>query len=154
MSLDVSSFLDSPGKPLPIDLVLDPEGTSLLPGELRFCGGIHVRGEAFAQLGTLYVEAEIQAEIERRCRRCLAPLRSTVERSESFEVEIPPGEVSVDLLPQVLAAVVGTLDPRPLCRRECRGLCPTCGQDLNAQPAHVCRPPGEAPRRLGDFLRS
>ena len=154
MPLDVVVFLENPGKPLPIDLHLDPEGTGSLPGDLRFCEGIHVTGEAFAQLGTLYVRVFIRTEVEQRCRRCLVPLRSAIDLHESFEVDVPVGAISVDLLPQALAAVVGSLDPRPLCRRECRGLCPTCGEDLNADPAHSCRAPDEAPRRLGDFLRS
>ena len=39
----------------------------------------------------------------------------------------------IDLEPMVHDAVLLELPQAPLCRPDCRGLCPTCGADLNAQ---------------------
>lgn len=153
MALDVLAFIESPGKRFPIDLELAVDDAGSLPEGIRFCGPISVQGEGFAQLGTLYADLGMRARVERPCSRCLSPLCSPVDLRESFEVEIPAKATSVDLLPQVLAMVVASLDPRPLCRPGCRGLCPACGRDLNVDPAHTCREPDETPRRVGDFLR-
>jgi uncharacterized protein len=153
MGLDVLVFLENPGKRFPIDLDLAVDKTGPLPEGLRFCQPIRVSGEAFVQLGTLYADLRMRSEVERACSRCLSSLSSPVDVSESFEVEIPTEATSVDLLPQVLALVVASLDPRPLCRPGCRGLCPTCGRDLNADSGHTCQEPEETPRRLGDFFR-
>jgi uncharacterized metal-binding protein YceD (DUF177 family) len=154
MRLDVTRFLENPGKRFPLDVSLPVEGGEPLPAGVCFCGGIHVAGEAFAQLGTLYVQARIQAEVERPCGRCLSPIRVGIDRAESFEFEILAASSSVDLVPQVLAVVLASLDPHPLCQPGCRGLCLVCGVDLNEDPNHTCRGSREERRRLGDFLPS
>ncbi len=40
----------------------------------------------------------------------------------------------VDLEDQVANAVTISLEPFPICREECKGLCPHCGADLNVAP--------------------
>ena len=153
MELDVRVFLESPGKRFPIDLELAIDEAVPLPERLRLCQPIQTTGEAFAQLGTLYADLSIRAAVERPCSRCLAPLCSPVDLCESLEVEIPAEATSVDLLSQVLGLVIASLAPRPVCRPGCRGLCPTCGIDLNSNPGHTCHEPSDPPQRLGDFFR-
>lgn len=86
------------------------------------------------------------------CRRCLgraAGVRA-VDVAEIFTPE-SDGEDSypllgdlVDLEPLLRDAVLLELPPAPLCRADCRGLCPTCGADRNAT---ACRcGPGLDPR--------
>jgi uncharacterized protein len=152
MAVDVLVFLQNPGKRFPIDLELAVDDAGPLPDGLRFCQSIRIVGEAFAQLGTLYADLSIRTQVERPCSRCLAPLCSPVDLTESLEVEIPAEATSVDLLSQILTLVVASLAPRPLCHPGCRGLCPTCGIDLNADPSHTCHEQSDTPRRLGDFL--
>ncbi len=153
MKLDVRVFLENPGKRYPIDLELGVDEVESLPEGLRLCGPIRTTGEAFAQLSTLYADLAIRTQVERPCSRCLEALCSPVDLRESLEVEIPAETTSVDLLPQVLTLVIASLAPRPVCRHGCRGLCPTCGEDLNTDPTHTCHKPSDAPRRLGDFFR-
>ncbi len=153
MELDLRVFLENPGKRYPVDLELAVEEAGPLPEGLRFCGPIRTTGEAFVQLSMLYADLTICTQVERPCSRCLEPLCSPVDLRESLEVEIPAEATSVDLLSQVLTVVIASLAPRPLCRPGCRGLCPTCGRDLNADPGHTCHEPSDAPPRLGDFFR-
>lgn len=40
----------------------------------------------------------------------------------------------IDLGPVVHDEVALGIPPRPLCRADCLGLCPTCGTDLNVEP--------------------
>ncbi|MEN0072688.1 MAG: DUF177 domain-containing protein, partial [Propionicimonas sp.] len=42
----------------------------------------------------------------------------------------------VDLEPLLRDAVVLDLPFTPLCRPDCAGLCPTCGENLNRDPEH------------------
>lgn len=45
----------------------------------------------------------------------------------------------VDLMPEVRGALLLATPMKPLCRSDCRGLCPNCGSDLNHQ-ACDCKP--------------
>jgi uncharacterized protein len=152
LCLFISEFVGNPGRRFPFEIHADVEEVETLP-RMRFVGGIGVRGDAFAQMGTLYVEAEVATTVERPCGRCLAPVRVPVCRQEAFEAAIPPGVDEIDLLPQTLGVILSSLVSHPVCRPDCRGLCPRCGADLNVEGSHRCRGRREDGRRLGDLLK-
>ena len=54
-------------------------------------------------------------------------------------VTLPLHQYEVDLDPYVHEAVVLGTPMIVLCREECRGLCPTCGVNLNRETC-ACRP--------------
>ena len=74
------------------------------------------------------------------CRRCLQPAHGRVELAfrELFTHDPLEGETypirheQVDLELVAREAILLDLPLAPLCREECRGLCPTCGADLNS----------------------
>ena len=59
----------------------------------------------------------------------------------------------LDLQPLVRDALLLELPLAPLCREDCRGLCPECGADLNAAPCE-CRPAGDPRWGPLDVLRT
>jgi uncharacterized protein len=83
------------------------------------------------------------------CRRCLRPVegRLAVDFQELFEAHPPDGETyrldhdRIDLEPLAREALTLDLPLAPLCAEDCRGLCPTCGADLN-QAVCDCPPAG------------
>ena len=76
---------------------------------------------------------------EGECRRCLDPVSGEVhvEFRELFEQQPREGESyrlgrdSVELEPMVREALTLDLPLAPLCSESCRGLCVTCGAQLN-----------------------
>lgn len=147
--LKIREFVDHPGSRFPILLTLPGDGVA--DDELRVVEEIAIDGEAFAQLSTLYLTAKITARVRQPCRRCLAPVTSTVELHEEFEVPIAPHAVTVDLWPDTIRLVLSSHDPNVVCRKDCRGLCPVCGVDLNRQPNHDCQSKEDGPRTLRDL---
>jgi uncharacterized protein len=124
---------------LGFDLIGVPEGASL-DLELRF--------ESVTE-GVL-VTGTVTAPLQGECGRCLDPITdelsvdvcelfawpnsSTDETTEQGEVHRIDGD-HLDVEPVVRDAVVLGLPWTPLCRAECAGLCPTCGQRLDDLPA-------------------
>ena len=124
--------------------------------ELRlqsFSGGVEARGR-------------IEAPWHGVCRRCSIPVdgRSSVALHERFVDRRGPGDDEAyliendfaDLAPLVHDAIFLDLPLAPLCREDCRGLCPQCGIDRN-ESSCACRAP-EDPRwatldglRFADF---
>jgi uncharacterized protein len=96
------------------------------------------------------VSGTVTAPVTGECARCLGPVadRAVVDVQELFAYEdsateetTEEDEVShlvgdlVDLEPVVRDVVVLALPLAPLCRDDCRGLCPDCGGVLDELPA-------------------
>ena len=102
-------------------------------------------------LQTFNVKGSVVFEICGECCRCLgdvsqclkAELSLLIQRrevesdlidatEEDDEVEIiDPGSRVIDLLNRVRDAIALELPLRVFCRQDCKGLCSTCGQNLN-----------------------
>ena len=79
------------------------------------------------------------------CARCLNTFAGEidVDLCELFVApghEVPEGEDAyrfhgqeIDLEPMLRDAVTLALPLKPLCREDCKGLCATCGKDLNSE---------------------
>lgn len=128
-----------------IDELPVPDGAARMVGPVRIeADVIHSGGEFIAD-----VRASGLAEAE--CARCLDPVRlplhtrfrqvfrqgaaPAVDRrepgmEEDEEVTYFTGDF-IDLTPVVAENLALGLPMKPLCRPDCRGLCPTCGKNLN-----------------------
>ena len=120
------------------ELIGVPEGAPL---------DLDVRLEAVTE-GVL-VTASVATELGGECARCLDPITdelavdivelfaypdsATDETTGTDEVHRLGGNL-LDLEPVVRDAVVLGLPWTPLCRPDCTGLCPTCGQRLDTLP--------------------
>jgi DUF177 domain-containing protein len=109
---------------------------------------VDVRLQSF--IGGLRAVGRVEAPWHGVCRRCSAPVlgRSSVAVDERFVLERAPddeetylieGDVA-DLAPLAHDAILLDLPLAPLCREDCRGLCPQCGVDRN-EDACACRAP-------------
>ena len=113
--LFVSGSEVPPGGEVTVDVMLEPVGNSI---------------EAVGTVSAPWVG---------QCRRCLKPASGTLtgEVREIFEPNPVEGETyplahdQIDLEPLAREAVVLELPPAPLCEEDCRGLCASCGTDLN-----------------------
>ncbi|MCY0886674.1 MAG: DUF177 domain-containing protein [Firmicutes bacterium] len=91
----------------------------------------------------LVVEITGTAEVEATCSRCLKPFRLTVPFSAVEEFREEPGPPDewlgysryqadeLDLDDVIADAVALAMPMAPVCRPDCRGLCPVCGADRN-----------------------
>ena len=99
------------------------------------------------------LEGDARAIVAQECARCLTSIDSPVEARfaeqyyASLNVETgapmpgPPHDAKtigsdfrIDLTPLLREEVILATPPAPLCRPDCKGLCPVCGLDLNESP--------------------
>ena len=124
-------------------------------GECEFTAPLKTRLRAIRVRDIVEVEGTVETRIRLSCSRCLKPfemplsarfaLTYTQQMPESTETEDEEGlELSademrmiafqgdeVDLREAIQDQIVMTLPLQPLCREDCKGLCPQCGADLN-----------------------
>lgn len=97
----------------------------------------------------------VRTVLELPCSRCLKPVIFPLE--EELAIAMLDGDVEstgqlqddilvaqqgeVDIRPNVDEAVFSCIPLSPLCSRECRGLCPNCGVNLNEEPCRCTEEP-------------
>lgn len=111
------------------------------------------------------VSGSVSGEAELTCVRCLAPFRWAYdphfsvmmfpEETESLpkEKELKKEHIEIDMFRDgvvdierlLVDQIVLSLPSYPRCSDDCRGLCPTCGVNLNVE---ACRCPTKAPERV------
>jgi uncharacterized protein len=130
------------------------------PVELKF--RVHKDHDRYRLVG------RVSTVLEQSCSRCLEPFRQTVdapfdirylpqsENTGAEEQEVEEDDVSdafyrdeqIDLLQLMEEQFYLTLPMKPLCREDCRGLCPNCGTNLNESTCD-CQVRWEDPRLAG-----
>ena len=80
--------------------------------------------------GQLVVRAAIRAPLTMICARCLSEFAITVTPEGTFSYTVEPNDI-VDITDDVRQEVILAYPMVPHCRPDCKGLCATCGQNLN-----------------------
>lgn len=127
-----------------------------MEGDVRPVGAIQVTGRlSGAGAGRYYFSGGFHGTAAGECRRCLVPVESVVQNEAHLlfadaddenadEPDVYPlaeGGLALDLRPAIREQWLLDAPSLPLCRPDCKGLCATCGADLNAGPCG-CPPAG------------
>ena len=162
--------LERGGKPFahvyaPGELTLDDERAQLTDE-------VEIKGRASREHEQVRLRGQVKAEVEVLCDRCLravkvpveadfdvtylpavvpAPSEATGLQAEELSFSVYEGE-AIDADELAREQILLALPVRQLCREECRGLCPTCGADLNTQETCSCHTEETDPR--WDALKS
>jgi uncharacterized protein len=105
---------------------------------------------------TLHVTGSLEYTARQHCSLCLKGFESSGQTEVDLfyrpqtredlkgvkELELKADELDmvlyqgqeVDLWPQLRESLLLSLPDKPVCREDCRGLCPQCGQPLGDQP--------------------
>jgi uncharacterized protein len=100
--------------------------------------------DAFRGAGA-HVRGRLGAPVELNCRRCLEGITRRVgvdldlrfdpgigpEDEEDGLYALDPDAPELDLLPALREELLLALPEFPLCRPDCKGICPTCGSNRN-----------------------
>jgi uncharacterized protein len=157
-----------PPEGLDLDEALDPASLRVeAEGEFRLLPGGRVRGRVeIADGATVHIRGPLAAAVELECGRCLERYAASLDQElDLFYLPRSPGQQDeqedevalsdrdvvvgyydgerLDLGDALREQLYLTLPLKRLCREDCRGLCPTCGKNLNAG-ACGCPPPEES----------
>lgn len=111
-------------------------------GSLAWQVDVTNTGDAFLVMGT------VEGQAATSCARCLAevtfPVMGEIEGyfligadaqapddMDADEFDVLPDDNTIDLAPLITAALLLEFPLVPLCEDACKGLCPTCGANLN-----------------------
>jgi uncharacterized protein len=124
-------------------------------GEREFTFSDDVEAELMAEELSgeqVIVQGRVQAQVSHPCRRCLEEVREVLDLpvhlvwsppSERFDEDeggeddelrvLDPRSSVLDVEPAIREEVLLAVSRFPLCKLDCRGLCPVCGVDRNVE---------------------
>ena len=143
MRLDLREIIKVPGGSLPFACELDT-GRLDFPSIRSYRSKPHAQGRVYNEAGILRLEGTLTAEMRCVCDRCgtefdsvkVLPLDAVIVEEESAdfpELFVLEGN-SVDLDDILETSLILDMETKFLCREDCRGLCPSCGKNLNLGP--------------------
>jgi uncharacterized protein len=147
-------------EPVEFDVTLPPGSIDFVE-EVRQTGGLHTAGRAELLrehrgpgevVPDIRIRATLQVPMEVACARCLEPVAETLDTD--FDLVFRPREADaadsdhaittaeteigyyegdgISLTDVLREQVLLALPARTLCREDCKGICPECGQNRNA----------------------
>jgi uncharacterized protein len=148
MNVDLLSVTD---EPVPFNFRIAADQLDLDTEGVRITGDVDVSGEVSKNAAKTDVRGSIKAPLEIDCTRCLTPVKSDLAirfdidyvGRELFpagrETHLDRGDLDTDIiegseldLSEVAREqIVLNLPEQALCREDCKGICATCGKDLN-----------------------
>jgi uncharacterized protein len=154
MIYNVAQLLKSPVGATQDVILDDSDHLDLRDGEARLAGPISGKARLHRTNEAIYVDGVAHIPVLLECSRCLteftvtldAPLRETfyptIDIESGLPLRVPEGETAfeiddhhqLDLREAIRQNLVLALPIKPLCREDCKGLCPECGRDLNLEP--------------------
>ena len=147
IKIDISSIPDGEStfdlREEPSDLGMELEGG-------RFDSPVRVNLDVTRNGDEVFLRGKARVKVVLECARCLkeyscdleTPVQLWCELSSSETgggtlpdrenvIEVAAGQKYIDLTDHVRSELLVLVPLKPLCREDCKGLCPRCGTDLN-----------------------
>jgi len=137
-----------------IDVVLDPDFTE----EIKLTSAAETHIELYKDKDSIIVTGSVKTILEENCARCLKevsiPIEGTIEATYVLQDSVVFAEDGtsadldnvlrlegdlLDLSERVIEAIIVEVPQKVLCERDCAGLCPYCGANLNDEQNHSCQ---------------
>ena len=136
--VDVGDLLTHPGRTRSVEVAGPIDAANC---HARVAGPVMAKFRLEGLTGGVFVRGMIEASIHLVCNRCLTEWEEEllVEMKQLFAKDLSEDaylleDQSIDLRNPIRDEVFLVLPLVCLCRQDCKGLCATCGADLNAAP--------------------
>jgi uncharacterized protein len=109
----------------------EPKALDLETEIVAFDGPVNVRARVSRITNAVSVHLDVDARMRLTCSRCLEFYETFLKRSLDLNYPAEESKVILDLDPDIREEIILDYPFKPLCKRDCRGLCPKCGKNLN-----------------------
>lgn len=162
MWLDLSNIIEIPGAEKEFECLLNVEALEF-PSVESFSSTPFAKGKVVNTAGILSLVGEIHADMVCICDRCGQSFESTKiqeldvalaadpEDAENPDIFVVEGN-GIDLNEVLETSFILDMETKFLCTEDCKGLCGTCGKNLNEGPCDCRKPVDPRLAVLGQLL--
>jgi len=128
------SVRDISSKGMDIDQTFPKESIGLSDEEIDLRSPIHVKARVERAGNSVVAQTTVAAEHGYMCARCLEDVHGGMQTNNyRFDFEIVPGTEYIDLGEEIRQEMILANPEKVLCKDDCKGICPTCGANLNLE---------------------
>lgn len=149
MIVDLTGFFDDGDNTKTVDGEIDTSNIDFPKLDVDIVSPIKFNGVIYKISDYYALDLKISFKINADCDRCLKPLDNTVDTQlfgklvnnhvesqiddEEFEEHFLLEKNRIDLKKYILEQVISSIPMKSLCDDDCKGLCQSCGVDLNIE---------------------
>ena len=138
--IDLSKIIKMTDSDIPVDAEFSID--DFQDNSISFSSPVKLSGKITNLSGSLTVDATLEFSVELVCDRCLAGFTKNYKLPFSDEIApinsdkeideyIPYSNGRVSLSDAVYKCIFSEMDIKNICKSDCKGLCGSCGTDLN-----------------------
>ncbi|MFH1398202.1 MAG: DUF177 domain-containing protein [Candidatus Omnitrophota bacterium] len=117
---------------------IDPGSLDLDVGLVNFLEPIWFKAEIFKITNALSINLDLSSRMGFTCSRCLKDFQEDYQRNIQLNYSLESSQQVLDLDQDIREEIILEYPINPLCKTDCLGLCPQCGQNLNEEECN-CR---------------
>ena len=143
MIIKFSDLLAKGGRNKEIKLSFEFQPVKFEGEEIKAVSMVDVNGQVNSKDEVLELKAHVKTNLELTCSRCLDtfiyPIDIDIEERFTSNETLEDEEVvlvnsdTIDITEIVEKAIISTLPIKRLCKEDCKGLCQSCGANLNKE---------------------
>jgi uncharacterized protein len=116
---------------LEINWILSAGELDLNTDEIKFVSPVRI--DIYAQKGYNNVNLKVNlfSKVEVICARCLKEFFQDIKKEFSLDFVLEKNQVSLNIDNDIREELIIDYPMKALCSFDCKGLCKTCGKDLN-----------------------
>ncbi len=127
------SVRDVTARGLEINQTVPKEGIGLSDEEIDLRSPITVKAKIERVANQILARTKVKADYGYTCARCLEDFHEEHEAEYHFNFELTPQTEYVDLGEEIRQEMIMANPSRILCKKDCQGICPGCGANLNLE---------------------
>jgi len=114
-----------------LDEKISARGLELETDDVKFRGPIKIKAFVTRITNAVTVDMVLNATIDLICGRCLSGFGLDLKKTLRLNYQAEKTTQIIDLEPEIREEIILDYPIKPLCKPDCKGLCPKCGINLN-----------------------
>ena len=110
-----------------------PEALDLDTEIIKVCSPVSVKAEVSRISNAISVHLSSYALMCAYCSRCLEEFKFGLNKKMVLNYAADNASPEIDLDPDIREEIMLDYPLKPLCKAECKGLCPKCGKNFNTE---------------------
>lgn len=118
-------------EPLILEETFSPGALDLETDSVKFSAPLKIRAEVSRITNAITANLKLRGTMHLSCSRCLNEFDLDLEKDLRLNYPVDKSQSALDLGPDIRQEIILDYPMKPLCRPDCKGLCPRCGNNLN-----------------------
>jgi uncharacterized protein len=120
-----------PFEGLVLEETLSPRPLELETEAIKPRGDLKIKAVVSKITNAITIDADLFVPLHMQCSRCLAGIDIDFTKKFKLNYQVSSGQQTIDIDQDIREEIILDYPVNPLCRPDCKGLCPKCGGSLN-----------------------